>query len=165
MRIVNEKLFIEVAKLFADRSTCSRKHVGAVITRDDRIVATGYNGVPSGREHCLDFFIKYHKDNNIKLSFDDWIKTPEFLDLHKNFSVYEFHAEFNLISFCTKNNISTLNSVLFTTLSPCLECSKLISNVGIKEVIYLEEYDRSIEGIKFLKDLNIICRKFNEQNI
>ncbi|MCK4259915.1 MAG: hypothetical protein KAX49_13115 [Halanaerobiales bacterium] len=73
----------------------------------------------------------------------------------------ELHAEQNLIAYCAKNNISTNNTILFISLSPCITCAKLILATGIKMVYYIIKYDKDSTGIKFLKDNNINCKKIN----
>lgn len=126
---------LETAKL----STCVSKQVGAVLVRDNRIISIGYNGVPAGSTHCNEVFDK---------DFDR--------EEHHAWSFYnEYHAEENCISFCTRNGIKTEGATLFVTLSPCIHCAKLVSNVGIKSVYYIESYDKDLSGLHFLKDRGI----------
>lgn len=117
---------IEVSKA----SYCIRAKVGAILVKDDNIISFGYNGTPSGFENICEC------DN---------------LDITRK---EVLHAESNAITKCSKSCYSSLNSTLYITLSPCFECSKLIIQAGIKEVIYLEEY-RNTEGIDLLKKANI----------
>lgn len=127
---------IETSKL----STCVSKKVGAVLVRDKRIIAIGYNGVPSGKKHCDEIF-DIHSFNR---------------DEHSSWSTLnEYHAEENVFAFCLREGISTKDAIMFISLSPCIKCAKLILNSGIKEVYYLEKYDRDIFGINFLKENNI----------
>ena len=139
-RISREKLFMETAILFAKRSTCSRKKVGAVLVRDNRIVATSYNGVPPGRPH-------------------GW-------GLKEDGSSDTIHAEENLIAFCARHGISTEGCTIYLTLSPCKDCAELCEQAGIKEIIYLEQY-RNIEGIERFnfghRNKKVLpCRQFTE---
>ena len=113
-RISREEYFMEVAKLTAYRSTCPKKSVGAILIKDNRIIATGYNGVLP------------HIDHN--KGIDEAGKT------------HTVHAEANLISFCAKKGIPTEGTVLYTTLSPCDKCAELIIQSGIESVVYLEAY-------------------------
>lgn len=146
MEELNDKLIsyfknvcLETSKL----STCISKQVGAVLVRNKRIIAIGYNGVPSGEKHCDEIFTS---------SFDR--------DKHSTWSkLYEYHAEENIFAFCLREGISTYNSSIFISLSPCTNCSKLIVNSGVKEVYYIEEYDRDIKGLDFLRHHNVKVRK------
>jgi dCMP deaminase len=111
-------------------STCSKTHVGAILFRDDRIIAIGYNGTPTNWEHCCD--------------------NPE---LHLT---YDVHAEANIIAFCAKNGIVTEDTILFTNITPCTECAKLIVQAGIKEVYCREMYHRDQIGYNILLQSNIL---------
>ena len=122
---------MDTAYVWSLMSKCTRKKVGSVLSKDGRIVSIGYNGTPAG---C--------KDN-----------TGEYLDSAGDIvsSNKIIHAEANSILFAAKNGISTKDCILYVTLSPCVECSKMIIQSGIKEVVYSEEYrDRS--GIDFLSE-------------
>lgn len=121
---------MSIAKEVSNASYCKRAKVGAILVKDDNIISFGYNGTPSGFENVCEC-----KNENIT--------RKEVL-----------HAESNAITKCSKSCYSSLNSTLYITLSPCFECSKLIIQAGIKEVIYLEEY-RHTEGIDLLKQANI----------
>lgn len=137
------KYFKEVCISTSHLSTCVSKQVGCILIKNNRIVAIGYNGVPSGETHCNNIFNK---------NFDR--------DEHSSWSkLHEYHAEENLLLFCLRNGISTEGCILFVTLSPCINCAKLISNSGIKKVYYIEEYDRDIKGLEFLKQ-HIDVEKF-----
>lgn len=126
---------LETSKL----STCISKQVGAVLVRDNRIIAIGYNGTPSGEKHCDEIF----KEGFDREEHSTWSKT------------HEYHAEENLLLFCLRNGISTKDSQLFVSLSPCINCAKLIANSGIEKVYYMEEYDRDKTGLKFLEEHSI----------
>ena len=129
-RITRNNYFIEIAKITSKRSICPRKQVGAVLVKDGRIIATGYNGVLPKQEH-----------NDAK---------------NLDGSSATIHAEANLISFCAKEGIPTKGTTLYTTLSPCQKCAELIIQSGIIEVHYVEEY-RDIEGLTTLvhNDINV----------
>lgn len=122
-RITRHEYFIEIAKLTSKRSICPRKKVGAVLVKDGRIIATGYNGVLPNEEH--------EKAQN-----------------HDGTSA-TVHAEANLISFCAKEGIPTNNTIMYSTLSPCQKCAELIIQSGISEIHYIEEY-RDLEGVHTL---------------
>ena len=131
MRDLNN-FFMEIAEKFSTLSTCGRLKVGAVITKNNRIISTGYNGVPSGLQHCCEI----HKGIDFSI--------PENNEMHKKFSAhYELHAEQNAIVEAAKNGIALNGSILYTTVEPCDYCRKLIAQSGIKNVFYRYKYDRN----------------------
>ena len=142
-----KKVSIETSKL----STCASKAVGAVLVKNNRILAISYNGVVSKAEHCNKIFDAYE------------LYTKEYeREIHHKWSLNnEIHAEQNLISFCAKNGISTKNTELYITLEPCITCSKLITASGITKVYFINYYDKSDNqiGLKFLKNNNILVEK------
>jgi dCMP deaminase len=117
--------FMNIARQAATRSTCSRKHVGAVIVRDKTILSTGYNGSIRGMPHCDDVGHLLENDH----------------------CVATVHAEANAIIQAAKNGVRIEGAELYTTASPCWNCFKLIANAGIRTVYYGEFYrdQRSIE--------------------
>jgi dCMP deaminase len=120
-------------------STCISKQVGAILIREDRIIAIGYNGVPAGEKHCNEIFsFPFDREEHIKWS-----------------SINEYHAEENIFAFCLRNGISTINTEIIISLSPCINCARMIKNSGVKKVFYIDLYDRDQEGIKFLEKNNI----------
>ncbi len=135
-----KKICVETSKL----STCISKQVGAVIVKDTRIIAIGYNGVPSKVKHCNEIFSKENFDRE---KHHAWSK------------LNEYHAEENALLFCLRNGINISNSIIFTSMSPCINCAKLIANSGIKELYYLEEYDKDSSGLDFLKNTDIVVKK------
>jgi dCMP deaminase len=112
--------FLEIARVVATRATCDRKHVGAVIVKDKRIVATGYNGSPSGLPHCDEVG---HQLATID-GRDSCIRT--------------LHAESNAIDQAGQD---AEGGTLYTTVFPCFDCAKRIINAGIVQVIYEEYYE------------------------
>jgi len=135
--MLDNKYFMDVAKLTAKHSTCARIEVGAVLVKENRIMSVGYNGVRSGKRHCKDM---------------DWPKDKtEFKKEHGKWSqLNEFHAEANILSNAAKNGISTDNTELYVTLSPCVPCARMIINSGVKKVFFHKEYDRDKDGIDLL---------------
>lgn len=130
-----DKVFINIAKEVSTLSHCSRSKVGAVIELYGNIISFGYNGAPKGLDNCCE-----DQDN-------------------KTFP-HIIHAESNAILKAAKSGHSTLGGTLYLTLSPCLDCSKLILQSEIKRVVYLEEY-RDVSGIDFLKKF-IKVEKYEE---
>lgn len=115
-RVSRSRLFTEIATLIAKRSTCTRATVGAVIVKHDRIISTGYGGAPSRMPHCITEGCE--------------ITSPE------GGCERTVHAEVNAIAFAAKSGISTQDSQMYVTLSPCYNCAKLIINSGITSVFY-----------------------------
>lgn len=110
--------FCELAKLTATRATCTRRKVGCVITRDNRVLATGYNGALPGEDHCTEvgcFMIGGH-----------CIRTN--------------HAEVNAINDAAKRGVSLDGSTVYVTLQPCWNCLRQLISVGVKRVYYTERY-------------------------
>lgn len=127
---VIDKRYLEMARIWAQNSYCKRKQVGALIVKERMIISDGYNGTPSGFENnCED-------ENN---------KTKP----------YVLHAEANAITKVAKSNNSSENSTLYITTSPCLECSKLIIQSGIKRVVFCEKY-RNEDGLSLLERAGIV---------
>ena len=127
-RVSWEKYFMNIAKEVATRSTCDRKHVGAVIVREKSILSTGYNGSIKGLPHCDEV-------------------GHEMVDGH---CVRTTHAEANAIVQAAKNGVEIKNGEIYVTASPCYNCFKLIANAGIKTIYYDEFYreDRIINHAK-----------------
>ncbi|HIP25683.1 MAG TPA: cytidine deaminase [Archaeoglobus profundus] len=135
-----DEYFMELAKVVAKRSTCIRQKVGAIIVKDKRILATGYNGAPSGMDHCLDIGCLREE-----------LKVPsgERQELCRG-----LHAEQNAIIQAAKFGISIEGSILYTTHCPCITCAKMIINAGIKKVVYGKEYADK-RGLELLKEAGI----------
>ncbi|MDJ0913657.1 MAG: cytidine/deoxycytidylate deaminase family protein [Desulfobacterales bacterium] len=118
--------FMDIASLVAKRSTCTRRSVGAIIVKDKRILATGYNGAPSGIRHCEETGCMRHK---LK------IKSGERHELCRG-----IHAEQNAIIQAAYHGVNIKDADLFCTNLPCSICSKMIINAGIKNIYFLDGY-------------------------
>ncbi|MBW6461649.1 MAG: cytidine/deoxycytidylate deaminase family protein [DPANN group archaeon] len=139
-RVPLEKYFMKIAHVVAERSTCFRNNVGAVIVKNKHIVSTGYNGAPRGLDHCLDIGC-YRKENNVPSG-------------QKHELCRAVHAEQNAIIQASLNGASTEDGVLFCTHSPCIICAKMIINAKIKKVYYANEYaDQS--AMDYFKEVGI----------
>lgn len=124
-----DRRYLEMAKTWAQNSYCKRRKVGALLVKDKMIISDGYNGTPQGFENvCED-------DNN-------------------NTKAYVLHAEANAITKVAKSNNSSEGATLYVTTSPCIECSKLIIQAGIRRVVFCDKY-RITEGLDLLKRANI----------
>lgn len=162
------RLFIKMAELVAEQSTCCRLNVGAVLVKDNRVISIGFNGTPTGQLHCEDNFRQVYQAlyTSKYPSYEDFIKSKDFYDLHGQWSVTnELHAEQNALLFAAKNGIATAGASLYVTVSPCVHCAKVIVSAGIKEVFYKVKYDRSQEGTAFLAQNGIECRQLTEDEI
>lgn len=129
MRPTRIQTLLTVASVIAQRSTCNRLNVGAVVARDGRILTTGYNGPPSGMDHC----------------------EHEEFELQCNLAV---HAEANAIAFAARYGMATQGAELFVTHAPCHNCAKLVINAGIVRVYYSIEY-RLTHGTDLLEDAEV----------
>ncbi|MDE5835481.1 MAG: dCMP deaminase family protein [Paramuribaculum sp.] len=126
-----DKRYLRMALIWAENSYCVRRRVGALIVRDQMIISDGFNGTPAGFENvCED---------------EDGITKP-----------YVLHAEANAITKVARSNNSSEGATLYVTASPCLECSKLIIQAGIRRVVYHELY-RMSDGIDLLKRASVEC--------
>ena len=124
-----DKSYMEMASVWSRNSYCKRRQVGALIVKDRMIISDGFNGTPSGFENvCED---------------ENGVTKP-----------YVLHAEANAITKVAKSGNNSDGSTLYVTSSPCLECSKLIIQSGIKRVVYQEEY-RLTDGIDLLRRAGI----------
>lgn len=121
--------YLRMARIWAENSYCKRRQVGALVVKNKMIISDGYNGTPSGFQNvCED-------DNNVTYP-------------------YVLHAEANAITKLARSNNNSEGATLYVTASPCIECSKLIIQAGIKRVVYGEHY-RLEDGIDLLKKANI----------
>lgn len=137
--------FMRVVKEMETLSTCGRIHVGCVITKDNRIISTGYNGVPAGQLHCVDYFYQKYVDEYEKYfpKWTDYIQTIAFSESHHEFAIKnELHAEQNAIAIAAKHGIKLKNTTMYVSYNPCFQCAKLIIASGIKTIIYEKKYLR-----------------------
>ena len=131
--------YLKMALEWAKLSYCKRKQVGALIVKDRTIISDGYNGTPSGFENCCE-----DENNQTK-----W---------------YVLHAEANAILKISRSTQSCEGAILYLTLSPCKECSKLIFQSGIKRVVYIQDYPDN-EGLVFLKDAGVETLKISQEEL
>jgi dCMP deaminase len=122
-----DQYFMTITQQVAERSTCNRAKVGAVIVRDKNILATGYNGAPAGMPHCLDVGCLIYES-----------KTPNGENEQNCFRT--IHAEINAIAQAAKNGASIKDAAIYITHTPCIHCLKVLVNTGIKDIFYLKPY-------------------------
>jgi dCMP deaminase len=121
-----DQYFMSIATLVAQRATCLRRQVGAVLVRDKRIITTGYNGVPSGIRHCLELGC---------LRETRGVPSGERHELCRG-----LHAEQNAIIQAALYGVSLEGSTLYCTNQPCAICSKMLINVRVEKIIYASGY-------------------------
>ena len=124
-----DKRYLRMAYIWAENSYCKRRQVGAILVKDKMIISDGYNGTPSGFENVCE-------------------------DENNTTKPYVLHAEANAITKLARSSNNSDGATLYVTAAPCIECSKLIIQAGIKRVIYAEQY-RLNDGIDLLRRANI----------
>ena len=126
--------YLRMARIWAENSYCKRRQVGALVVKDKMIISDGYNGTPSGFENACE-------ENNVT-------------------KPYVLHAEANAITKLARSSNNSEGSTLYVTASPCIECSKLIIQSGIKRVVYAEKY-RLTDGIDLLERAGVKVEYMN----
>lgn len=131
--------YLKMADIWAKSSYCKRRQVGALIVKDKMIISDGYNGTPAGFENICE-------------------------DEHNITKPYVLHAEANAITKVAKSNNSSENATLYVTTSPCMECSKLIIQAGIKRVVFSEQYHNN-QGLRLLEKAGVEIVHIDELEI
>ena len=137
-RLALDIRYLRMAKIWAENSYCIRRKVGALLVKDKSIISDGFNGTPQGFENVCE------EENGSTKS-------------------YVLHAEANAITKVAESHNSSSGATLYVTTSPCIECSKLIIQSGIKRVVFLEIY-RLTEGIELLCRAGVECVHIQENN-
>ncbi len=143
-----DDIYMELAVNLARRSHCIKRHVGAVLAKDTRIISIGYNGPPSGTHNCD----------------EEWPAVGCPRDSKGGCSL-AIHAEQNAILYAVKNKSSVEGATLYVTLSPCLSCARIIYSMRISKVIYLNSYAEhkgiaTDEGVDFLRKFGVQAEKY-----
>ncbi|RLB18691.1 MAG: cytidine deaminase [Deltaproteobacteria bacterium] len=138
--------FMAITKMVATRSTCLRRHVGAILVKEKRILATGYNGAPTGLRHCSEVGC---------LRQDASIPSGTRHELCRG-----LHAEQNAIIQAANHGISIRGATLYCTNKPCVICSKMIINAGVARVYYEDGYDDPLAD-EMLAEANIEMVRFH----
>ena len=144
-----DEYFMEMTKLTAKRSTCLRRQVGAVLVKDTRVIATGYNGAPSGVTHCEVTGCLRQKLN---------VPSGERHELCRG-----LHGEQNAIIQAALHGVSTEGATIYCTTKPCSICTKMIINAKISRIVYEEHHDDALAD-ELLKDTDIRVLKFKKEN-
>jgi dCMP deaminase len=149
-RITWDELFMEMAFTLTKRSSCLNSQVGAVlVTQDNDVISTGYNGSPAKLPNCTDMGVcNRREDPNYESG----------KNLHMCNAV---HAEINAILLAAKNGHATKASKLYCTHQPCKECAKQIVNSGIEEVVFAKAYPNNDESIKIMKQGGVRVKQRN----
>ena len=136
-RIPWDQYFMLQAVLLSLRSTCNRLAVGAILVRDKRIIAGGYNGSVSGDDHCLDagcYIVDGHCLRTI-------------------------HAEMNAVLQCAKFGVVTADAEVYVTDFPCLQCTKMLLQAGIKKIYYLKDYRNDAYALNLIEQVGATVEK------
>ena len=145
--------YMKMAYLVSERSTCLRRHVGAVLVKDGQLLSSGYNGAPCGIEHCTEETCVRKKLN---------IPSGEKTEL-----CISVHGEQNAICQAAKNGVNINGSTLYCTTFPCIACAKAMVNAGIKRIVYNEDYGDNKNDLTFkmLKNIKIEkIKNFKREN-
>ena len=145
----NDEYFMEMAHLVAKRSTCLRRHVGAVLVKDKRVLSTGYNGSPKGTLHC-----------EVKGCIREQMNVPSGT---RHELCRGVHAEQNAIIQAAYFGVSVDGSTIYTTTYPCSMCAKILINADIKEVVYSEGYVDDLSKALFA-ETNILIREYKAKH-
>lgn len=143
-----DDIYMELAVKIAQRSHCIKRHVGAVLAKETRIVSLGYNGPPAGTHNCD----------------EEYPETGCALDSKGSCSL-AIHAEQNAILYAAKNKVNIKGCTLYVSLSPCLSCARIIYSMGISRVVYLNSYAEykglpKDEGLEFLDKFGVTTDKY-----
>jgi dCMP deaminase len=132
-RVSRQRMFLSIAYGFGQRSSCPRAQVGAILTREGRIVSSGYVGAPSGAGHCYEVGCELMPDGGCSRTV---------------------HAEANAIAWAARAGVELNGTIMYCTHEPCLHCAKLIVNAGVVEVVFKMPY-RLHDGHDLLTDLGV----------
>jgi dCMP deaminase len=145
-----DEYFMNIAHVAAERSSCCRRQVAAVIVKSRRVISTGYNGTPRGVKNC---------DEGGCPRCNSDIKSG-----HGLTDCLCCHAEENAIVQAACHGISVEGSMIYTTFSPCLLCAKMIINAGIVDVVYHSNYSIDEKSSSILKEAGVNLRPLKEEN-
>lgn len=142
-----DEYFMSIAHQVATRSTCIRRQVGAVVVKEKRILATGYNGAPSGLPHCAEV---------------GCLREQMHVPSGKNHELCRaIHAEQNAVVQAARSGTSIEGSTIYTTTAPCVLCVKILMNAGVKAIVYADSYPDSLAQ-SFLEESGIEVRRLTD---
>ena len=157
-RISRDQMFSQICSVVAQRSTCLRSQVGALIVREGRIVSMGYNGPVSGMPACS------KPDDLQQVLIIAGALEPSGTECMGPGCTRSLHAETNAIAFAARAGVSVEGCTMYCSMSPCINCAKVIVNSGIKELKYLEEY-RDTSGLELLRKAGITVEQVLAKSI
>lgn len=148
-----DDIYMDLAVNLAKRSHCVKAQVGAVLTKDTRIISLGYNGPPAGTHNCDVEFPEQGCPRDSKGSCS-----------------LALHAEQNAILYASKNKVAVEGSTLYVTLSPCIACARVVYTMGIKKVIFIDSYAAfkklpTDEGVEFLKKFGVEVEQYDRKRL
>jgi len=147
-------VMMDTANIWSKMSSCTRRQVGAVIAKDDRIIAIGYNGTVKGSHNDCESVCTTCSGKGCTSCNGKGIVT-------NNTTV---HAEVNAIAYCARIGMSTANTTLYVTTEPCIDCAKLILSSGITRVVYRDKYKSDV-GVQFLKTAGLNVEMIRTDNV
>lgn len=142
-----DEYFMSIAQKVAERATCTRRCVGAILVKDKRILATGYNGVPSGLDHCNVVGCLREKRG---------IPSGTQHELCRG-----LHAEQNAVIQAARHGIGMEGSTIYSTAQPCVLCAKILLNAGVVEIIYRDPYPDELSA-ELLEESGIVVRHLGD---
>lgn len=143
--------FVAIAHIVQTRSNCIRGERGAILTKDKRIITTGYNGTPSGIKDCVDGGCKRCSDREKNI-----VKVGERKDL-----CICVHAEQNALIQASYHGVSTKGTTMYSTVAPCITCAKALINAGVVEIIYDDQHSDDF-GEQLLRDAGVKVRRYQK---
>jgi dCMP deaminase len=149
-RVSWDEYFMKLAHLVKERSTCIGRQVGAVIIKDKRIIATGYNGAPRGTKHCAELGGCLRRKLNVPRG-------------ERHELCRATHAEQNAIISAAVTGSSIQDATMYVTVTPCVICAKMIINAGIKEIVFEGEYPDEF-AMELLNEAGIKLRKYPNES-
>jgi dCMP deaminase len=147
-----ETIFLDVAETLARRSTCSRGQVGCVITKDNRIIATGYNGALPGARHCDHSIKGYVEDlhgNPEKVSYT--VSRPIEGDVENGTCSNALHAELNAVANAARFGVALEGAIAYVSHRPCRACYRTLRAAGVDLIIHRHDYHRGVAPTPFVK--------------
>jgi dCMP deaminase len=140
-----DETYMGTALLHAKLSKARRAQVGAVLVTSHGVTLTGYNGTPTGRSNDCEYEV-----HDIGRLYPDLVTKPEVI-----------HAELNCIMKAAREGVSCIGATVYVTLSPCIQCSAMLVQAGVKRVVYKQQY-RDDSGVELLKSCGILVQSYDE---
>jgi dCMP deaminase len=156
------KYYMELAELTSTLSSAVRLKVGSVIVRDTKILATGYNGTPSGWDNECEYQESTYDERDALSNPGEWQYNPTTAKYYRLKTKPEvLHSESNAILKVARSTESTEGATMFCTHAPCIDCAKLIYQSGINTLYYRDTY-RSRDGIDFLEKSGVDVKQYDQ---